>query len=83
MHCVRPDFVGGGGEESCEAVVLRVATVPANDKLDKSQLEIKVMKKAPTYYVYVPGEPYLYASTSEPCPDTCQGNFNLQSLYLV
>lgn len=70
---VMTDFeVGPGGEESCEAVVLRVATVPANDKLDKSQLEIKVMKKAPTYYVYVPGEPYLYASTSEPCPDTCQ-----------
>ena len=61
------------GTDGGEVVFLRVATVGANDRMDKSDLETKVMKASPVFYVYVPGEPYFYASASKPCPDTCEG----------
>ena len=50
------------GTDGGEVVFLRVATVGANDRMDKSDLETKVMKASPVFYVYVPGEPYFYAS---------------------
>ena len=61
------------GTDGVEVVFLRVATVGANDRMDKSDLETRVMKASPVFYVYVPGEPYFYASASKPCPDTCEG----------
>ena len=47
------------GTDGVEVVFLRVATVGANDRLDKSDLETRVMKASPIFYVYVPGEPVL------------------------
>jgi len=66
---VSPNVLSGA---DTEALLLRVATVAHSDRMDRAQQETRVMKKAPVYYVYVPGEPYFYASVSQPCPDTCQ-----------